>query len=324
MVVPASVAALALVVAPPAPPVSQSVRQALHDGATSAVVVVVDHGRVFASSSPRVAAPARERFRVGSITKTFTAALVLQLVQSGRVSLDATLHHYLPWAGGRVRHITIRELLDHRSGLQNYTDFPSWLTRADGSKTLRPRDILEFALSHPVLFAPGAAWRYSNTNYVALGLVIEAVTHRTYAQLLGSRILRPLHLDATELARTRTPRGLHDSGTNPWLPWAAGSLVSTASDLARFYSALLGGKLLSRQALAEMEQAVVTGGPLRERDGLGIFSTRLACGTFWGHDGGILDYYTQVVASGDGTRVLVRFARGPLTGWSPASRLVCP
>src|SRR6185437_13374374 len=111
---------LAASVAAP-PPVQQAAHQAIAHGAKQAVVVLFDHGRVYRGSQPHLAAP--ERVRIGSITKTFTATIVLQLVQEKKVSLDAPLTRYLPWAGKKAKRIRIRDLLDHRSGLANYTDF---------------------------------------------------------------------------------------------------------------------------------------------------------------------------------------------------------
>ncbi len=244
----ASLVAVAAVAAA-GPPVQQTAKQALAHGATKAVVVLVDHGRVYAGSQPHVASPQLLRFRIGSVTKTFTATIVMQLVQAKKISLGAPLTRYLPWAGTKAKQMTIRDLLDHQSGLANYTEFPVWLTRADASKSIRPRAVLAFALQQPLTSKPGTAWRYSNTNYVALGLVIEAVTKHTYAQELEQRIVGPLKLTATTLPTTRKVKGLIDQGTNPWLPWAAGALVSDATDLARFYTALLGGKLVSKATL---------------------------------------------------------------------------
>ena len=315
----ASLAAVAAVAAA-GPPVQQTARQAVAHGATKAAIVLVDHGHVYTGSQPHVADPASLRFRIGSITKTFTAAIVLQLVQEKKLSLEAPLTRYLPWAGAKAKPIRIRDLLDHRSGIADYTTFPLWLTKADRSASTRPRGVLKFALAQPLVFRPGHGWRYSNSNYVALGLVIEAVTKHTYAQELERRILRPLHLDATKLPTTRKLTGLADPGTNPWLPWAAGALVSDANDLARFYTALLSGKIVTKARLREMETTVAAG---NGSDGLGIFAAHLSCATAWGHDGGILDYYSRVIASADGKRVLVESARGALTSWPSATPLLC-
>ena len=145
---------------------------------------------------------------------------------------------------------------------------------------------------------------YSNTNYIALGLVIEKATGHAYARELEKRILEPLGLDHTELPQTRRLPDLDDGGENPNVPWAAGAIVSNAHDLSRFYSALLSGRILSSATLATMKETV-------ERVGLGIFSTDLPCGHFWGHDGGILDYQTLVSASEKGERIAVVSLRGP-------------
>ena len=300
------------------PPVQGTAHALIKLGARAAVVVLVDHGRTYAASIPPVHAPGLERFRIGSITKTFTATIVLQLVQEGKLRLDAPLSRYLAWAGPKARSVTIRDLLDHRSGLANYTDDPAWLAKADASRNTRPRDVLLHALAQPFVFRPRTSWAYSNTNYVALGLVIETVTGHSYAYELERRIVAPLGLRSTRFPTTRHVSGLSDPGTNPTLPWAAGAVVSDARDLAAFYAALFGGRLLGRAALNEMRQTV---GP--EHDGLGVFAVPLSCGTFWGHDGGILDYVSSVVASADGRRVLVISARGPLRGPAPPDRLLC-
>ncbi len=143
---------------------------------------------------------ADQRFRVGSVTKTFTATIVLQLVDEGKLGLSSTLEDYLPGVVPRGDEITIRQLLQHRSGLVNYTDYLSWLKRRLRSPSSRPIDLLRFAGSKPLVFEPGTQWSYSNTNYIALGLVIEQVTARSYANELERRIFRPLGLDDTEFA----------------------------------------------------------------------------------------------------------------------------
>jgi D-alanyl-D-alanine carboxypeptidase len=176
---------------------------------------------------------------VGSVTKTFTATIVLKLVEEGELRLDSTLEDHVPGVIPRGDEITIRQLLQHRSGLANVTDYSSWLERALRSPSSRPIDTLRFAGSKPLVFVPGSQGRYSNTNYIALGLVIEKVTGHSYAQELEQRILDPLGLDQTELPQTRRMPDLDDGGYNPNVPWAAGAIVSNAHDVSRFYSALL-------------------------------------------------------------------------------------
>jgi D-alanyl-D-alanine carboxypeptidase len=140
------------------------------------IVFVSDHGHSTVATAGTSPPAAGQRFRIGSVTKTFTATLVLQLVDQNRIGLDDPVGRYLPGvipAGGKI---TIRELLQHRSGLDNYTEYPSWMNQAERSASIRPIDALRFAASLPLLFAPGSQWSYSNTNYIALGLVIEKVT----------------------------------------------------------------------------------------------------------------------------------------------------
>lgn len=293
-------------------------------GARNAFVYVSAGGR--GSTATAGAGPPRHpvhRFRIGSNSKTFVAVIVLQLAEEGTLGLDDPLEDYLPRAVPRGSEITIRQLLNHTSGLANYTDFPEWLERVDDSTTLRPVDVLEFAAAKKREFArPGASWSYSNTNYTALGLVIEKVTGHTLRQELARRIVRPLELRSTELASTRRLPDLRDAGVNPNVPWAAGGIVSSAGDLARFFAALLSGRLVSEGSLKEMQQTVQDPvGP--SRYGLGLEPTDLACGTFWGNAGRVLDYSSYATASADGRRVAVVMVRGRSDRNPDLARLLC-
>ena len=305
-------------------PVARAARQLVLGGASSAVVFVAD-GRRTQAAAAGAGASSDQRFRVGSVTKTFTATIVLQLVDERRLRLSDPVARFLRGLVPAARGITIRELLEHRSGLANYTDYASWLGRADRSTTIRPRDVLRFAASKHQVFRAGTRWEYSNANYVALGLVIEALTGHTFAHELRHRILKPLRLARTQLAATRHVAGLSDAGANPNLPWAAGAIVSDGADLARFYSALLSGRLLSRARLSAMEHTVATDSPT-VRDGLGIFAVKLPdCGRVWGHEGGILDYQTMVQARKDGSRIVVISLRGSAPPQAPpTAQFVCP
>ncbi|MFE2876897.1 serine hydrolase domain-containing protein [Streptomyces roseus] len=255
--------------------------------------------------------PTDGQVRVGSNTKTFTAVAVLQLVGEGRIRLDAPVDTYLPGLvrgkGIDGRKIKVRELLQQTSGLPDYT-------RADlAPRYYAPRELVGFALGYEADFAPGTRWAYSNTNYVLAGLIVEEVTGHPLSQELDRRIIQRIGLrhtyfpapgDAT--IREPHPRGYYrDSAdaplgdvteTDPSWGWAAGQMISTNSDLNRFFTELLGGGLLPRAQLAQMRTTVPAGYPFdpRARYGLGLVSTPLSCGgVFWGHGGSFPGYETR-------------------------------
>jgi D-alanyl-D-alanine carboxypeptidase len=166
------------------PPVGRIARELARGGAKSVIVYVSAGDKEYVATAGARRPVADQRFRVGSVTKTFTATIVLQLVQEEALRLSSTLDDHLPGVIPRGEAITILQLLQHRSGLVNFTDYPSWYEVASRSPSTRPMDALRFAGSKPLDFAPGSQWRYSNTNYIALGLVIEQVTGRSYVQEL--------------------------------------------------------------------------------------------------------------------------------------------
>ncbi|MEC4017458.1 serine hydrolase domain-containing protein [Streptomyces sp. H27-D2] len=267
-----------------------------------------------------------DRFRVGSITKTFLAAVVLQLTAEHRLGLDDTVESLLPGLltghGDDGRRITVRQLLNHTSGLFSYTDDPAFARRLTGAgftahryDTRSPRSLVRIALAHPPTSAPGANWRYSNTNYLVLGMIVRQVTGRSYASEATRRILRPLRLTATSFPgtratlpaphgraySTRTGRPLDVTDLNPSGAGAAGEVVSTLDDLNRFYGALLRGDLLRPRQLALMRDTAATHG----RYGMGLFPVKLPCGrTVWGHNGDITGSHAQTLGTAGGTHLL--------------------
>jgi D-alanyl-D-alanine carboxypeptidase len=297
----------------PRPALAPTTKDLVEHGATSAIVLVADGAHSYVATGGKRHPQRSQRFRIGSITKTFTAVLVMQLVQEKKLRLGDTVARYLPGVVPAGRRITIRDLLQHRSGLANFTDYEAWLLRADRSRATTPLATLTFAASKPLLFPPGSLWSYSNTNYVALGLIIEKITGHGYAAELQQRIFTRLGLRHTELPDRRKLPDIHDAGANPNLAWAAGGIVSNAQDLVRFFTALLSGKVVTKGSLRQMEQTVpaANGSPLFDSDGLGLFSAALQCGRFWGHSGSILDSWSVVEASPDGRRVAVIAYRGP-------------
>jgi D-alanyl-D-alanine carboxypeptidase len=150
-------------------PARVAAQQLARFGATSVIVLVSDHGHRTVATAGTPPPAAGQRFRIGSVTKTFTSALVLQLVDQNRIGLDDPVGRYLPGVIPTGGKITIRELLQHRSGLDDYTDYPLWMDQAGRSPSIRPIDALRFAASLPLLLPPGSRWSYSNTNYIALG-----------------------------------------------------------------------------------------------------------------------------------------------------------
>ncbi|XVV02847.1 serine hydrolase domain-containing protein [Actinosynnema sp. CA-248983] len=271
--------------------------------------------------------PLDGRFRIGSITKTFVSTVVLQLVGEGRVALDEPVGTYLP--GLVPDGITVRHLLQHTSGLHNYTD--SLPLDPAGFETIRfkhwePRELVAIATAKPLDFPPGTSWSYSNTNYVVAGLLIEKITGCPYADAVEKRILRPLGLRSTSVPGDRVGiPGPHAHGyyqvdgkdvdvtrLNPSVAYAAGEMISTTADLDRFIDALLDGRVLAPAQLAELTKttAISTG------YGLGLDVSELPCGvTVWGHGGGIPGYSSFLGSTRDTkTRLAGSFTSSPAGG----------
>ncbi|MET9243924.1 serine hydrolase domain-containing protein [Nonomuraea sp. NPDC003709] len=271
--------------------------------------------------------PVDGRVRIASNTKMFTAVAVLQLVGEGKVDLDEPIEAYLPKVvrgkGIDGRKITVRQLLQHTSGLPNYT---RWMPSIFESRNVyrSPQDLLDMAFAHKASFAPGTSWEYSNTNYVLAGLLIEKVTGRPVAEVITDRIIEPLGLRDTYWPGKgdRTIRGRHPQGygseqpggklkdiTNldPSWGWAAGQLIGTPSDLNRFMTALMGGKLLKPEQLAAMKHTMKAPGfPAGWEYGLGLMKMPLSCGgVTWGHGGDIDGYETRNGVTEDGRAATV-------------------
>ncbi|MFI6030035.1 serine hydrolase domain-containing protein [Amycolatopsis magusensis] len=271
-------------------------------------------------------------FRIGSNTKTFVAVVVLQLVGQGRLSLEDKVADLLPGVvtspGGDQ--ITVRQLLQHTSGLYNYTnDLPlrseaEFLAHRFDSTSAEV--LVKQAMAQPPEFAPGTSWNYSNTNYLLAGMLIEQVTGNPWAAEVRSRILKPLGLRDTYSPGERvglphphahgysvfpgTTKVVDTTELNPSWGGAAGDMISTPTDLSRFWQALLGGRLLRQSEFAEMRKTVPAK-TWQETDpgseyGLGITSTPLSCGgVSWSHGGDIHGFQTRNGFSDDGRRGIV-------------------
>ena len=304
------------------------------DGLAGGVAVVRDganitwHAAGYSDVDARTGFVPHTHIRAASITKTFVAATVLQLVAEGRVALDAPIETYLP---GRIRGtgidanaITVRQLLRHQSGLPEYFDADS----EPPEEPVTAEQMLDAALAKPAQFPPGTAMTYTNTNYIIAGLLIEAVTGRPAAEEITRRIMLPLGLFDTYFPAPgdtglRAPFAhgyelIDDqrkdvTAFNASAAGMAGSLVSTNEDTSAFITALLDGRVIPRAQLDEMMDSVEwpeTGPGFGY--GLGLSSIALPCGvTVWGHGGDIEGYHSLMAKSFDGPAVSVTFTQSP-------------
>ncbi|WP_407286916.1 serine hydrolase domain-containing protein [Streptomyces sp. BP-8] len=316
-----------------------ALRRLVADGAPGAASLITRDGRFTASrfsaagvadlrSGRTMGEP--DHFRAGSLTKTLVATVVLQLVAEGRLTLHDTAAAHLPQdtpvagPGDRsdLRTVTVRQLLDHTSGLFNYTEDPRLSRQLYGRgfgahryDSHTPAELLRIALGHPPVAAPGTRYSYSNTNYLVLGLIIRAVTGHPYATEIHRRIIVPAQLDHTSFPGTDpvlpAPHGraysavgdrrVDATSLNPSRAGAAGEMVTTLGDLNRFYSALLGGAFLAPRQMAQLRSEKHTGGAY----GLGLFATELPCGvTVWGHTGDINGSFAQTAGTADGRHLV--------------------
>ncbi|MFD5086583.1 serine hydrolase domain-containing protein [Kitasatospora sp. NPDC058406] len=272
---------------------------------------------------------AEDRLRIGSVTKTFTATLVVQLAAEGRIGLDDTVERHLPGLvrgnghdGGRI---TVRQLLQHTSGLPDYTEALVGLpVDAWRFRHFEPRELVAIGLTLP---RPEKAWSYSTTNSVIAGLLVEKVTGRPFEAELQRRIIGPLGLRDTywpgDELRIRGPHSrsyyvdhaapegaprIDGTEWNASFGGAGGALVSTPADVDRFFRALLGGRLLPARWLDEMKRTVPAD-PDRlwpgARYGLGLIASPLECGGWWwGHGGTMPGGHRTLAAVGPGGRSL--------------------
>ena len=302
----------------------------------------------FADVETRTAFAPYTHVRTASMTKTFVAATILQLVGEGRIELDAPIETYLP---GRIRGegidanvITVRQLMRHQSGLPEYFDAetppPDYPTTGE--------QLLDTALTRPAQFAPGATMKYTNTNYIVLGLLIGKVTGRpaadeitwriivplglfdTYFPAPGDNGLRPVFADGYELVNGRRT---DVTDFNASAASTAGGLISTNEDTSAFITALLDGRIVPRPLLDQMMETVpMPGGDGLLDYGLGLEKVSLPCGvTAWGHGGDIDGYHSFMAKTFGGPAISMTFTQSPDAS-SPAtdprgdvmSALFCP
>ena len=311
----------------------------VHAGAVGALATLADNGRsevVTAGvadtvSGQPIPTDPPQYVRVGSLSKSFVAAIVLQLVDDGHIAFDEPVDTYLPGVlsgdGIDGREITVRQLLRHRSGIPELTLDPEMdeARAARTGRTFTPAEEIAIALRRPAEFAPDSRFQYSNTNYIVAGMLVERVTGHHFADELQARILDPLGLRDTYLptageVELRAPHPLgyatadgrlvEASRIEPSVPWVAGALVSTGADINRFYLALASGQVVPPTVLSQLRD----GSPMGDGTsyGLGVMYSQLPCGAeYIGHNGGIHGFLAVSGATPDGRAVTVSLT-GPV------------
>ena len=244
-----------------------------------------------------VPATAQSVYEIGSLTKQFTASIVMQLVEQQKVHLDDSIGTYLSTLPAAWRVVTVRELLNHTSGIPSYTDVGQrWIRR--WGEEMSPDTLVALTASDSMSFKPGTSWRYDNSGYIVLGMLVEKLTGKPWADNITDRFSKPLGLNHTLNCATTPiiPHRAHGyqpaSGSwenPPYLamsqPYAAGALCSTVGDLAKWDYDLGTGKVVSAASYAQM--TTPTGAAVRAHYGFGLEQSALAGHTMIAHDGGI-------------------------------------
>ncbi len=238
------------------------------------------------------------RFRIGSQTKTFTAVMILQLVQENKLKMDDLLSQFFPEIPN-AEQITLAHLLRHRSGIYNFTNDPEYLTYH--TNPIAQKEILQKITGYQPVFEPGSKAEYSNSNYILLGYILEAVTGMDYAENLKARITEPLGLEHTYYGSKINPdiseaysykweggAFVLEAETNMQIPHGAGAVVSTVRDITLFLEALFNGRLLAEEQFAEMIR-------LEDDFGCGLFVMPFYNHKGMGHTGGI-DGFSSMMA----------------------------
>ncbi len=269
---------------------------------------------------------ADDHMRIASAAKAFSGAVALSLVDRRRLSLDDTLRERLPRLPRAWGAVTLRQLLNHTSGLPDYPQAPAFrrTLQADPRHRFDSRRLLDYVADRPLLFRPGSRYHYSNSDNIAVALMAEAATGVRYERLLHRLVYRPLGLRDTSLPQGfRMPRPyLHGYDVSPPEPpedvsevlsmsgvWASGGIVSTPADMTRFIRGYAGGRLYGHRVVREQRRwipgaASEPAGPGRNDAGLAIFRYTTRCGVVLGHTGNTLGYTQLIAATPDGRRSL--------------------
>ncbi|MEU1329258.1 serine hydrolase domain-containing protein [Streptomyces sp. NPDC005865] len=266
-----------------------------------------------------------DHMRIASTAKAYSGAVALRLVDRGKLSLDDTIGKVLPRLPRAWHRVTLRQLLNHTSGLPDFSASPEFLklVTEDPRRHFDSRRLLDFAADEPLAFRPGSRYAYSNSDNIAVALMAEAATGQRYEALLDRLVYRPLNLRGTSLPQGyRMPQPyMHGYDVTPSNPpedvsemlsasgvWASGGIVSTPKDMTAFIRGYAGGKLISDrtrdQQLRWVNGASEPAGPGQNKAGLALFRYSTRCGVVYGHTGNFPGYTQLIAATPDGKRSL--------------------
>jgi D-alanyl-D-alanine carboxypeptidase len=285
------------------------------DGPGAAVIItehgktVYERGRGLADVATKTPISPTTVFRIGSITKQFSAAVLLQLAHEGKLSLDDPLSKFFPDYPQPGASATVRELLNHTSGIQDYTEIPGWMVAANTNKPYTTQQLIDVFKDKPAQFKPGEKWSYDNSGYILVGAIIEKVTGKPWDQAVHDRIAVPLHLGTLRdgLEESKTPKMAigyavgedGKAGTAPPIdmsvPGAAGALIGTVDDLATWADALHHGRVLDPASYKAMITPTKTSDGKEWPYGFGMAVDEIRGHSTIGHDGGIFGFVTSSV-----------------------------
>lgn len=252
-------------------------------------------------------------FGIGSNTKLFTGVLLLKLAENNIINLDDSLHQYLPNFNNINPNITIRQLLNHTSGLADVNNVVGYADSilTNPNRIFTPTEVMTWV--GPPLFPTGTSWNYCNTNYILVGMIAESATGQSFGQLLRDSILLPLQLDSTFL-------GVYDSVlhtiAHPWqggldkfstprkalnsVAWSAGAMYSTSGEMAKWYHSLMNGQVLNQTSFNELTTFVGSG-----NYGIGLYKTNVLGRTVWQHGGTIWGGYNSSMVYDTATGIII-------------------
>src|SRR5919112_5244947 len=286
---------------------------------------------------------AGDRMRIASAAKAFSGGVALSLVSKGKLSLNDTIGERLPNLPDRWSKVTLGQLLNHTSGIPDFSKSKGFKKAVFASlkKAPPPEKLLTYIYNKDLLFKPGSKYHYSNSDNIAVALMVEAATGKSYERQLREQVYRPLGLKKTSLPSgpnlrepyihgyknepsEQPPEDVSEIVAAGW-SWASGGIVSTPSDMNDFIRGYVGGELFDRRVQAQQRRVIEGGsseppGPGKNSAGLAVFRYQTRCGTVWGHTGNTPGYTQFMAASPNGRRsvtVSINAQHTPTTG-SPA------